>query len=121
VSFASDFAIARKGESEWRPIERFAAMCFVMTTKILSLGLAVVGLGFLAIPNADAHMSIAAPSTLALPSLVRVNQLNVEVQRVDGRESRHYSHRPRYRTVRRVYYRHGRRVVVYRRVRYGAY
>ena len=69
--------------------------------NLLILSLAVAGLATLAPAQAEA----AAPVN-TLPAVAHVNETVVV--------TRHH----RYRTVRRVYYRHGRRVVVYRRVYY---
>lgn len=69
--------------------------------NLLLLSVAAAGLAGFAPVNAEA----AAPVN-ALPTIAHVNETVVVTR-----------HR-RYRTVRRVYYRHGRRVVVYRRIYY---
>jgi hypothetical protein len=113
------------------PRTRYASMI----TKLLALCLAVIGLGSLAAPRAEAHQTVADQTRTAaasLPSAIHLNPL-VVVREGDDRGEYHrsrsyhrgsgyyhgsgYSSRTRYRTVRRVYYRDGRRVVVVRRVR----
>ena len=92
-----------------------------MKTKFLALCLAVLGLSGFGVAQASAHETIASSA----PGIVRVNEFTVVAER--GRYSRGHRyergrhsgyHRRHYRTVRRVYYRHGRRVVVVRRVYY---
>ena len=74
--------------------------------KFVILCVAAAGLTGLAPERADAIEPARGPVT-ALPIVAHVNQVVVVRRR----------HR-RFRTVRRVYFRHGRRVVVYRRVYY---
>lgn len=75
--------------------------------KIVILCLAAAGFAGLGPERAEAAESVRGPVT-ALPAVAHINQTTVVVRR---------RHR-RFRTVRRVTYRNGRRIVVVRRVYY---
>ena len=93
----------RKPRNLWKPnMNKFLAFCLAIT-------------GFAGLPLADAAAhgaptAVAATTTTpvnALPATVRINEIVVI-----------RTHHRRYRRVRRVYFRHGRRIVVYRTVYY---
>lgn len=70
-----------------------------MTTKLLAICVAVFGLGSFAVSEANAS------EVASMPSVVRVNQIDVQI---NSRHRHHYYGHHHYRT-RRVYYRHGHR------------
>ncbi len=83
--------------------------------KFIALCLAATGLVGLPLTNAgakEAPAPITAPASNPVNALPATARVNVTVVVGVHRHHRHY------RTVRRVYYRHGRRVVVYRRIHY---
>lgn len=84
--------------------------------KFLAFCLATAGLASLPLTAASAHAAPAcvatAPATTPVNALPATAHIDVTVFVGVHRHHRHY------RTVRRVYYRHGYRHVVYRRVYY---
>lgn len=81
--------------------------------KLLVLCLAILGVATFSVASAEAHEAapVTVPvsgTTATLPATVRIND-TVVVRR---------THHRRYRSVRVVRYRHGRRIVTYRRVYY---
>ena len=84
--------------------------------KFLALCLAITGLAGLPLGAASAHEApacvAAAPAAAPFTTLPATARVNVTVFVGVHRHHRHY------RVVRRVYYRHGYRHVVYRRVYY---
>ena len=91
-----------------------------MRIKLLSICLAVIGLGTFAVSGASAREVTPSPAMVAaMPSTVRVNEVDVSINTGSHRHYRHYGeyrhyHHGYYRHHRTVIYRHGRRIVIYR-------
>lgn len=85
--------------------------------KLLALLIAGLGIGLMATPAADARQPVT-PLTTGVGSVYINETVVIRTGGYRRHNRRHVVRHRGYRTVRKVYYRNGRRVVVVRRIRY---